>query len=192
MTTEVEGASRRRSVLSAAVAAVAVFGAACSHGASQTPAPAGAGVNRDLAALRNATEPFKDLSRAVAAGYVAEVKDCIVHEHHGAMGYHHINRANIARDLAVDHPQFLLYERREDGSYRLNGVEFILPYRLWPRDTTAPVLMGQTLKHEDSFQYWYLHVWAWNENPEGTFADFHPAVTCPPGAAKIYRPNPPN
>ncbi|MGE0442289.1 MAG: hypothetical protein AB7L66_11260 [Gemmatimonadales bacterium] len=191
MTTGFGGAVRRQSVLWVAIAAVVAMGTACGHGGAPTAAPAATGGDRDLATLRNATAPFKDLSRAVAAGYVAEVKDCIVHEHHGAMGYHHINRANIARDLAVDRPQFLLYERRDDGSYRLNGVEFILPYRLWPRDTVAPVLMGRTLKHEDSFQYWYLHVWAWNENPEGTFADFHPAVACPPGAAKVYRPNPP-
>ena len=47
------------------------------------------GVNR----LRAATRPFRTLDSAVAAGYVRDVPDCLVHEHHGAMGYHHVNRA---------------------------------------------------------------------------------------------------
>ena len=126
----------------------------------------------------------------MAAGYAAEVKDCIVHEHHGAMGYHHINRAYIERDVSVERPQFLLYERLPGGEYRLNGVEFIIPFRLWPRDSIAPVFMGQRMKPEDSFKYWYLHVWAWHANPEGLFADSHPAVQCAEDARKVYRPNP--
>ena len=38
------------------------------------------------------------------------------------------------------------------------------------------------MKPEDTFQYWYLHVWAWRDNPEGMFADFNPVVQCPEAA----------
>lgn len=178
--------ARRRFALASVVIAMLASGA----GARGQAAP-DEEVGKALAELRAATRPFQDLAAAVAAGYVAEVKDCIVHEHHGAMGYHHLNRAHLQRDLVVTRPQLLLYEKMGDGTYRLNGVEYIVPYGLWPRDAAPPVFMGQTLKREDTLQYWYLHVWAWLENPQGVFADFHPAVQCPASARRVYRPNPP-
>src|SRR5262245_11412985 len=95
--------------------------------------------------LRAATRAFQNLDSAVAAGYPREVEACIIHEHHGAMGYHHLNRAYVDGKLVPEHPQFLLYERRPDGSYRLNGAEFIVPYRFYSRDSTPPVFMGQKL-----------------------------------------------
>src|SRR5689334_7235528 len=141
--------------------------------------------------LRAATQTFHNLDSAVAAGYPREVEACIVHEHHGAMGYHHLNRAYVDGQLVPERPQFLLYERRPDGSYRLNGAEFVVPYRFHSRDSTPPVFMGQTLAREDNFKYWYLHVWAWTKNPEGLFAPFNPDVVCPEGRGQIYRPTPP-
>ena len=106
------------------------------------------------------------------------------------MGYHHVNRGYLAHDLVIEKPQILLYERMPDGDYRLNGVEFILPYRLWPRDSVAPILMGQTLHQEDNLKIWYLHAWVWRDNPNGVFANFHPDVSCPESTRKIYIPFP--
>ena len=171
------------------LAACVMSAAACGSSMAHPPAPD----PRDrqaISALREATRPFQDVAAAVRAGYAAEVAACIVHEHHGAMGYHHLNRSYIEHDISVERPQFLLYERLPDGRYRLNAVEFFIPYRLWPRDSTPPVFLHQAMKPEDTFQYWYLHVWAWRENPDGMFADFHPAVHCPEAARKVYRPNP--
>ncbi|HJP55567.1 MAG TPA: hypothetical protein VJ847_00930 [Gemmatimonadales bacterium] len=174
----------------AALVAGAILGVAACGGRTAGPAAAPPQAAA-ITALREATRPYHDVAAAVRSGYAAEVPACIVHEHHGAMGYHHINRSYITRDLAVERPQFLLYERLPGGDYRLNGVEFFIPYRLWPRDSTRPMFLGQQLKREDTFQYWYLHVWAWRENPEGMFADFNPVVRCPAAASKVYRPNPP-
>ena len=137
--------------------------------------------------LRAATRRFKDLDSAVGAGYPKTVPDCLVHESHGAMGYHHVNRDYLTRDLDVEKPQILLYERLASGEYRLNGVEFIVPYRLWPRDSVPPTIMGQQLKHEDNLKIWYRHVWAWTDNADGLFADFNPNVKCPTDS-KVYTP----
>ncbi|MGH7677946.1 MAG: hypothetical protein ACRENU_05730 [Gemmatimonadaceae bacterium] len=142
----------------------------------------------DVERLRTATRPFLMLDSAVAAGYPREVPDCLVHEHHGAMGYHHVNRGNVDAKAEIERPEILLYEKLPDGKYRLNGVEFIVPYRFWPRDTVAPTIMGQKMKHEDNLKFWYLHVWAWTKNKDGLFADFHPDVTCPAGARKVFTP----
>ncbi|MEO7085670.1 MAG: hypothetical protein ABI442_15100 [Gemmatimonadaceae bacterium] len=106
----------------------------------------------------------------------------------GAMGYHHLNRAYVDATLDIDHPEILLYERRADGTYRFNGVEFIVPFRDWPRDSVAPVLMGQTLRREENLKIWYLHVWAWANNPDGMFSGFNPDVACLNGTGKVYKP----
>jgi len=145
-------------------------------------------VTQGLARLRAATQPFRSLDSAVTAGYARNVADCLVHEHHGAMGYHHVNSKYADATVDIEHPEILLYERMPSGDYKLNGVEFIVPYRAWSRDSVAPTLMGQRLKHEDNLKIWYLHVWAWSNNTDGVFADFNPSVRCPAGASKVFRP----
>ena len=148
-------------------------------------------VARDLAILRKATRPFQNLDSAVAAGYPRTVADCLVHEHHGAMGYHHSNRALADAKVETDRPEILLYERLPNGDYRLNGVEYIVPYRAWSRDSAPPIAFGQKMRREDNLQLWYLHVWAWTENRDGLFANFNPAVRCPDSTKKVFRPSPP-
>ena len=165
---------------------VVLFALACSsprHFDGVEPA-----ARRDIEQLRVATKRYQTLDSAVAAGYAASVRECLVHEHHGAMGYHHVNRGYMDAALDITRPEILLYERTPAGEYRLNGVEFILPYTRHARDSTPPVFMGQTLRREDNLKFWYLHVWAWNENPDGVFADFHPRVTCPDSARRVFVP----
>ncbi|NOT08682.1 MAG: hypothetical protein HOP28_10815 [Gemmatimonadales bacterium] len=179
----------RHSSPSLGTAVLALALSACAWGAPPggTPAPDPAAA-QSLEQLRAATRPFQNLDAAVAAGYPREVADCLVHEHHGAMGYHHVNRGYLTATPSIDRPQILLYERLPDGSYRLNGVEFIIPYRLRARDSTAPVLFGQRLHREDNLQFWYLHVWAWSDNADGVFANFNPSVRCPDSTRKVYVP----
>ena len=164
--------------------AIATAGSlACSHPAPVTSAePAG------LERLRAATRPYQSIDSAVASGYPREVADCLVHEHHGAMGYHHVNRGYVDAKVDLSRPEILLYERRPDGSYRLNGVEFIVPYRFWPRDSVPPTVLGQVMKREDNLKFFFMHVWAWTPNPDGLFADFHPDVACAEGTSKIFKP----
>jgi hypothetical protein len=142
-----------------------------------------------LQELRAATRPFGMLDAAVAAGYSRTVPNCLVHEHHGAMGYHHTNLQYMDATVDVTRPEILLYERLAGGEYRLNGVEFIVPYRAWPRDSTPPRVMGQTMLREENLQFWYLHVWAWKPNPDGLFANFHPGVGCSAESRKVFRPS---
>ena len=143
----------------------------------------------DLRVLREATDRFHVLDSAVTVGYARDVQNCLVHEHHGAMGYHHVNSGLMDNNPDIRRPEILLYERTPDGAYRLNGVEFIVPYRAWPRDSVAPVLMGQKLMHEDNLKFWYLHVWAWTPNPEGLFSNFHPDVQCSAATRKVFKPS---
>lgn len=157
----------------------------CSRSVAVHPDPAVAG---DLERLRSATRRFQTLDSAVAAGYPREVRDCLVHAHHGAMGFHHANRSLADARVELERPEILLYERLPDGRYRLNGVEFIVPYRAWPRDSVPPKVMGQAMKREDNLNFFYLHVWAWTSNSNGLFADFHPAVACADSARRVFTP----
>ena len=161
--------------------------APASGGGASSPAPSVSAmtsgqtdaVRRAFGEVRAATAPYAVLDAAVAAGYAAEVPKCFVDGHHGAMGYHHLNRSYVDVKAEVPRPEILLYERRSDGSYALNGVEYIIPYRLWPRDSVPPTIMGETMKQEDELKLWYLHMWIWKQNPAGLFADWNPDVKCP-------------
>jgi hypothetical protein len=149
--------------------------------ASAAPPTTGYGevVRTGLARVRTILGAYVSLDSAVAAGYNRDVPRCYVHEHHGAMGYHHINRAYVDATIEVDRPEILLYERQPDGRYTLNGVEYIIPYTRWPRDSVPPKVFDLDLKQEDDLKLWYLHMWAWKENPAGLFADWNPTVRCP-------------
>jgi hypothetical protein len=131
-----------------------------------------------FARARTATAPFVSLDSAVAKGYNRDVQQCFADTHHGAMGFHHVNRAYVDAKVEIDRPEILLYERTATGDYRLNGVEYIIPYRVWSRDSTPPQIMGLDMKRQDALKLWYLHMWLWTENSAGLFADFNPAVKC--------------
>ncbi len=155
--------------------------AACARHASNYAAePSGlsAETRAGLARLRAATDRFHTFDSAVAAGYPATSSQCYIEPGHGAMGYHHVNRAFLTRDLEIERPQILLYERSADNAYHLTAVEYIIPYRMWPRDTTPPVVMGMPLGHVDVLNVWGLHMWVWKANPTGMFEWWNPDVRC--------------
>ena len=140
------------------------------------PSGFGEAVDRDVAKIRAATDRFKATTAAEGAGY-QRVTECIEHQPAGAMGYHWQNNGILDTTLDVDHPEVLVYEKTADGSFKLNGVEFLVPISAWT-STEPPRIMGQALKRADSIGLWYLHVWTWKSSPSGLFADWNPDVKC--------------
>jgi hypothetical protein len=140
------------------------------------PTGLGAAIDRDVEKLRAATERFKVSSVAITEGYTADDR-CIEHQPHGAMGYHFNNQALKDATLDIEKPEVLVYEKRPDGTLKLNGVEFLVPIAAWTK-TEPPAIMGQNLKRADSLGIWYLHVWNWGYSPSGLFADWNPRVKC--------------
>ena len=69
------------------------------------------GVNR----LRAATKAYQVLDSAVVAGYPKTVPQCLIHEHHGAMGYHHVNRGYVDAKVEIEKPEILLYDEPVTG-----------------------------------------------------------------------------
>jgi hypothetical protein len=131
----------------------------------------------DVSRIRAATARFQWLDSAVAAGYERHVEQCIA-EPSAGMGYHHVNPALVDRVLDVERPEYLLYERLSTGGYRLNAVEYVIPFTAWPGDSVPPRFLGHDLKHAPSLGLWCLHIWAWLENPRGVTADYNPQVRC--------------
>jgi hypothetical protein len=135
-------------------------------------------LDRDIAMIRSATRDFRSLDSAVAAGYPREVRRCLSDADQGGMGYHHLNRALLDDLVELQRPEILLYSRTPEGEYRLNGVEYIVPYSARPPDAEPPTIMDQQLKRSAPLELWYLHAWVWTENPNGLFADWNPRVEC--------------
>lgn len=145
--------------------------------ASDAAADAGQAVDRDVARIRAATAPFRSADEARSAGYV-RVTDCVENPPHGAMGYHFQNEALLDDRIELERPEILVYERLSDGEFRLTGVEYVVPFSARSPDQDPPMVMGQALKPAPELAIWYLHVWVWQENPSGLFADWNPLVTC--------------
>ena len=171
-----------RGLLLVATALILPAAAACAQEPSRAGNPPAAQadsarIEADLGRIRTATQAFRSVDAATAAGYAA-VTGCIDNGPEGAMGYHHQNEALLDDRIEVERPEMLVFERLPDGAYRLNGVEYIVPFSAHPMDREPPTVMGQALKRAPSLGIWYRHVWVWLENPSGLFADWHPGVSC--------------
>ncbi len=164
-----------RLVVAGSVIVVAACASAPARGPAVDPKVAG-----DLERLRAATAPFRDLGAAQAAGYPTATPACLSDSTLGGMGHHYVNRAHVDGRLELEHPEILLYAPVPNGAPKLVAVEYIIPYRILSRDAEAPRIFGQALQRSDPLKLWYLHVWVWEENPAGLFADWNPKVACPP------------
>ena len=154
--------------------------------AAQAVAPAHLGASSSLVeTVRHATQAFQSVQAAEAAGY-GLFHGCVSGPQEGAMGVHYVN-GDLVGDGAVDaaKPEALLYAATKDGQMKLLGVEYVVLADDWnAKNPTPPVLMGQLFNFVGSPNrygipaFYELHVWAWERNPAGMFADWNPQVTC--------------
>ena len=157
----------------------------------------------DLAAVRRATARFHDPDVAAAAGYV--FGEPCVESPAGAMGIHAPNLALIgSQAIDPEQPEVLLYVEQPGGKLKLTGVEYLQVVLVrnvdtgqvgpwfsaspWPANyvvvNPTPELFGQTFDgpmpgHNPSMPWhWDFHVWIWEHNPSGMFAQWNPAISC--------------
>jgi hypothetical protein len=138
--------------------------------------------------VRESTERFKDVAEAEREGYALQF-GCVSGPDQGAMGLHFINMELVGKGV-IDptKPQIILYEPTADGRLKLTGADFLVDAQQWDNDKThkpgPPELMGQLFHYFESPNrfglkaFYTLHVWAWKENPNGAFVNWHPAVSC--------------
>ncbi|HSM79039.1 MAG TPA: hypothetical protein VLT57_15480, partial [Bryobacteraceae bacterium] len=101
-------------------------------------------------------------------------------------GLHYVNADILNRgEVDATHPQIVIYEPRADGSLKLIGADFLVFAEAWnAAHTGPPELMGQLFHLFDSPNrfglpaFYTLHVWAWKDNPNGAFVNWHPDVSC--------------
>jgi hypothetical protein len=168
----------RRTLAAAALGAVA---AATLVAASTTGSAAAAQDDRGVAAVRNATEVYRDVAAAEAAGY-RRVSGCEQLPGVGAMGIHYLH-PELAADgrLVPTRPEVLLYEPTPDGLV-LVGVEYFVAEAAVRGG--RPAVLGRPLEgpmpgHSPQMPTHYdLHLWVWRDNPAGTSATWNPAVSC--------------
>jgi len=110
---------------------------------------------------------------------------CVSGPNEGAMGVHLVKMSRVGDAvLNAEEPEALIYEPLANGGHRLVGVEFILLAANFPSDPPGPSLEGQHLNYVGSPNrynlpaFYELHVWFREDNPKGTFADWHTRVSC--------------
>jgi hypothetical protein len=144
--------------------------------------------------VRAATERYRELSVALAEGFV-QGTPCVSGPDTGAMGVHFVMPARINGPAAImnggvlqaDQPEALIYEPLPGGAMRLVGVEYIVLAGIWASKNPAgstPALDGDLLNYiaePNRFglpAFYEIHVWAWEHNPKGSFADWNTHVSC--------------
>jgi len=137
--------------------------------------------------VRKATARYLDLNVALAEGYVPATP-CVSGPDTGAMGVHFVLPARIKGGvLDAEQPEALIYEPLSGGAMRLVGVEFIVLESVWAAKGPAgavPALEGNLLNYIGAPNryglpaFYELHVWAWQDNPKGSYADWNTRVTC--------------
>jgi hypothetical protein len=173
----------RLALLSSLVTAAPLFAAddaATKHSAHEQPVPATL-----VQLVRAGTKQYINVNNATAAGY-GPFLGCVAGTDHGAMGVHYVN-GTLLGNLTLDpsQPQALIYEPN-DGKMTLVGVEFILDSASWlaANNNIPPVLDGQVFNFVGApnrfaiNSFFELHVWAWRDNPQGSFVDWNNGVTC--------------
>ena len=143
-----------------------------------------------LKVVRNATARFQDVSEAERAHY-ALLFGCVSGPDEGAMGLHFVNldlldEVNKTGKLDPARPQIVLYEAQPNGNLKLTGADFLVYADAWDalHPGVTPQLMGQIFHYFEAPNrfglpaFYTLHVWAWKQNPNGAFVNWHPNVSC--------------
>ena len=140
-----------------------------------------------------ATAAFHDLGAAQAAGYTIHVQElsgatCIANGALGAMGDHFANGSRLVDRGVIDAtaPEALVYERRNNGSYKLVALEYIVFQADWQAagHSSPPALFGRTFDFTPSPNryglppFYSLHAWIWKPNPSGLLFAWNPRVSC--------------
>jgi hypothetical protein len=185
-------ASRRRALLAVLAGCMLAGSNMVAGTASAAVEPASAESSQSLtraqrAVLLEASSRFRNVNRAIAAGYQPS-KDCVP-----GMGYHYVKPA-YAGDTNIDPtmPEILVYARSYHGGLQLVALEYFRADADGNKrtDTDRPTLFGHPFDGPMDGHpmppgappmpvHYDLHVWLYLANPEGQLSAENPRIHCP-------------
>jgi hypothetical protein len=136
--------------------------------------------------VRESTARFKDVAVAEAEDYHL-LFGCVSGPDAGAMGLHYVNFPLVMDgELDATRPEIVIYEAMPNGRLKITGADYLVLADAWDarHPGAPPQLMGQLFHLFESPNrfglpaFYTLHVWAWKDNPNGTFVNWHPNVSC--------------
>jgi len=138
--------------------------------------------------VRNATQQYQNVANLPKS--YAPALGCVSGPDHGAMGVHYVDGSLInggtllsGQNLDPTRPQAIIYEPQANGEMKLVAIEFIILASALPPDA-APQVEGHLMQYIDGPNryglpaFFELHVWAWRDNPLGSFVDWNNHVSC--------------
>lgn len=136
-------------------------------------------IRQQLAGLHPLFAKYHDLDKAQAAGY-SFVGPCVSDPVLGGMGDHYSLNADddFGRGdgtFALDKPQYLVYAPQKNGGRRLAALDYTVPYEKW-HSAEPPEFFGIPFTRNDGFGVWMFHIWLFQHNRSGMFANFNPDV----------------
>jgi hypothetical protein len=158
-----------------------------------------------LEELRTATSRYRDVTVAVADGYVRDPLDICetpyslgIFEDLGVMGVHYLRRDLLGideegsrLDATTAHTDFLqpavlVYEPQADSTLALVAIANVVSAAAWegagnrepPAFGDAPFAYAPANPGTGFAAHYDLHIWLYRDNPSGLFAPYNPAVTC--------------
>lgn len=143
--------------------------------------------NELVQAVRRATDRYKNVTSVAGPGGGYDLLfGCVSGGDYGAMGLHYVNLSLVGDgEVDVNQPEIILFEPTPNGGIRITGADFLVIAADWDaRHQGPPQLMGQLFHLFDSPNrfglppFYTLHVWAWKDNPNGTFTNWNPDVSC--------------
>jgi hypothetical protein len=182
----------RRRQLAAATATVCAFASVSTAGPASADDAAGRRHQQprltaaQRSVLLEATGKFRDIRRAVAAGY-QPTDHCVP-----GMGYHY-GRPALANDPNIDPtlPEILVYARAGDGTLRLAALEYFRADGDGDKSTMEdrPTLFGHPFDGPMDGHpappgappmpvHYDLHVWLYRHNAAGELSPENPSVHC--------------
>jgi hypothetical protein len=138
-------------------------------------------IQKQLASLRAYASGMHTVDLAARGGFDTPITGCLDNPPEGGMGFHYANMSRLfdTSAPAVLEPEILVFPQEQNGRQQLGAVEYFIPYGDdFPQAGSPPVLFGQAFTRNDGAGGWMLHVWLWNHNPAGMFANWNPTVSC--------------
>lgn len=160
-------------------------------GAQQISGGARKKTNELVKIVRQATAKYRDVEAAESDNY-QPMFGCVSGDSSGAMGLHYVNlglymKSPTEFDDKIDpyQPEIVIYEPTPSGRPRLIGADYLVDAETWDKThAQAPELHGQIFHYYSAPNryglrpFYTLHVWAWKDNPTGTFTNWHANVSC--------------